>query len=404
MIRYVHDNCGHYAVQNLFHTLAARYFWKSLFADTTKYCETCAVCKRVKVNFKHRYAPLHPLPVPDYLESKMTIDHKILTRKTTAGNTAVLVVVEYFSGYSHLIPVQVTTAKTTACALLRYVIPRWGLDFELYSDKGPAFTSALFANIKNLLGLRHVTSAFVTARSNGQAKSIVKSLVEHLKIHAKDDLCIEECIPLIEICLRAIANSKLLLSPYEIVFGRCFRLGVSGDPKITLPDVEPNKIAYYRWLSTKLKRLHEAVRTNRAELKIEEKLMYDKAHKAAMPDWQVNDRVLLKDTRVRPGVLKVVTRQRFFGPYIMKDVIKERPDVGVAYQLVEEETGKVLKNLVTNDRLKRYNVDRTSFNQRLPRWQNFKTPDQELKRQNAQNPADEQPRPLRIVKQKMIDG
>jgi len=42
IIRYVHDNCGHYAVQNLFHTLAARYFWKSLFADATEYCETCA--------------------------------------------------------------------------------------------------------------------------------------------------------------------------------------------------------------------------------------------------------------------------------------------------------------------------------------------------------------------------
>jgi len=31
IVRYVHDNCGHYAVQNLFHTLAARYFWKSIY-------------------------------------------------------------------------------------------------------------------------------------------------------------------------------------------------------------------------------------------------------------------------------------------------------------------------------------------------------------------------------------
>jgi len=29
IIRYVHDNCGHYAVQNLFHAFVARYFWKS---------------------------------------------------------------------------------------------------------------------------------------------------------------------------------------------------------------------------------------------------------------------------------------------------------------------------------------------------------------------------------------
>jgi len=30
--------CGHYAAQSLFHTLAARYFWKTMFADATEYC------------------------------------------------------------------------------------------------------------------------------------------------------------------------------------------------------------------------------------------------------------------------------------------------------------------------------------------------------------------------------
>jgi len=102
--------------------------------------------------------------------------------------------------------------------------------------------------------------------------------------------------------------------------------------------------------------------------------------------------------------LKVVTKQRFFGPYIIKDVIKRRPDVGIAYQLAEEKTGKVLKNLVTNDRLKRYNVDRTSFNQRLPRWRNFKMPDKEVRSQNAQNMACEQPKPLCIIRGKIVGG
>jgi len=97
------------------------------------------------------------------LGSRIAIDHKILTRKTTAGNTAVLIVVECFSGYPHLIPVQDTTAQTTARALVQHVIPMWGLNFELYSDKGPSFTSALFANVNRLLGIRHVTSAAMTA-------------------------------------------------------------------------------------------------------------------------------------------------------------------------------------------------------------------------------------------------
>jgi len=67
MISYVHDNCGHYAAQSVFHTLAARYFWKSMFADAVEYCRTSDTCQRTKINYGHRYAPLHILSVPEEL-------------------------------------------------------------------------------------------------------------------------------------------------------------------------------------------------------------------------------------------------------------------------------------------------------------------------------------------------
>ena len=75
-----------------------------------------------------------------------------------------------------------------------------------------------------------MTSASSTARSNGQTEALVKRLSEHLKFYAKDDYTIEEVIPLIEVNLRATPHSKLLISPYEIVFGRPMRIGVPGDP------------------------------------------------------------------------------------------------------------------------------------------------------------------------------
>ena len=91
------------------------------------------MCKRTKVNFSHRYAPLHPVPVPDELGLCFAMDHTILTRKTEAGNTAVLVIVECFSGYPHLICVKDTTAETTARAIVHNVIPMWGLSFQPYT-------------------------------------------------------------------------------------------------------------------------------------------------------------------------------------------------------------------------------------------------------------------------------
>jgi len=114
ILAYVRNRCGHYAAQALFHTLAARHFWKKPFSDAVAYCTTCASCQKTKINYTHRYVPLHPLRVPDELGSRFSMDHKILTRTTKLGNTAIFVVVECFSNFAHLLPVRDTTAETTA--------------------------------------------------------------------------------------------------------------------------------------------------------------------------------------------------------------------------------------------------------------------------------------------------
>ena len=57
--------------------------------------------------------------------------------------------------------------------------------------------------------------------------------------------------------------------------------------------VEPDRVAYYRWVSMELNRLHAAVKEAREEQKIQDKQMYDKAHKTTPPTWRVNDRVWL---------------------------------------------------------------------------------------------------------------
>ena len=235
MTGYVHNNCRHYAAQSLFHTLAARYFWKSMFADAVEYFKTCDTCQRTKINYGHCYASLHPLSVPEELGTRFSMDHKVLTRTTAAGNTAVLVIVECFSGFPHLIPVPDQTVDTTARAIVKHIVPFWGIHFSLHSDKAPSFLSALFAHVNAMLGIRHVTSASRTARSNGQAEALVKRLSEHLKYYAKDDYTIEEVIPIIEVNLQATPHSKLLISQYEIVFGRHMQIGIPGDPNTAPP-------------------------------------------------------------------------------------------------------------------------------------------------------------------------
>jgi len=268
-------------------------------------------------------------------------------------------------------------------------------------------------------------------------------LSEHLKFYAKDDYTIEEVIPVIEVNLRATPHSKLLISPYEIVFGRPMRIGIPGDPNTappaarqsadarehsedpnascqdsepisdepsgpksrrTEPTMDPN--TYYRWLSIELKCVHDAVKVGREHVKLADKVKYDKAHKTVEPSWKVGDQVLLQDTSIKPGLSRVITKPRFVGPYIIKDVVVGRPDVGQAYRLVDENTGKALRYLVSNDRLKKYDVNRQNFNARLPSLQTGlgvqMQPPQTVVGQRQGRP--QQPRPIEIMSDKCIAG
>ena len=129
-------------------------------------------------------------------------------------------------------------------------------------------------------------------------------------------------------------------------------------PKSSRTEPTTNPKNYYQWLSTELKRVHDAVKINPKKVKLDDKLKYDKAHKAIEPTWKVGNRVLLQELTVKQGASKVITKPRIVGPYIMQDIVVGRPDVGPAYHLADEKTGKILRNIVSNDRMKRYNVNR----------------------------------------------
>ena len=153
------------------------------------------------------------------------------------------------------------------------------------------------------------------------------------------------------------------------MYGRKFPLAAPGQPAGTATSgVQPTDCtAYFKWLSTELSRIHVAVKSVREEMKIEDKERYDRSNRTVDPQWAVGDYVLLRDDSYKPGSSKVITRHRFTGPYIVQKIVKGKQDVGCAYQLIEERTGKPVRYLVNHDRIKKYDVDRSEFNKRLPR-------------------------------------
>ena len=62
----------------------------------------------------------------------------------------------------------------------------------------------------------------------------------------------------------------------------------------------------------------------------------------------------------------MLTYPQYHGPYYISDVV-QRGSIGVAYKLINVDTGKVMKSFIGGDKVKRYTADdRSKMTSRLP--------------------------------------
>ena len=108
------------------------------------------------------------------------------------------------------------------------------------------------------------------------------------------------------------------------------------------------------------------MRERKLQIKEDDKRAYDKANRAVQPNWKKGDRVLLQDLRVKPYSNRVITNGPYHGPMVIQEIVQKSMDIGKAYQLVREDNQKPLRYLVTADRLKKFDTDRTDLLQRIP--------------------------------------
>ena len=296
LLKYFHENFGHFGINRLFLTLSTRVYWKSLFQDIKDFCTSCDNCLRSKRNYTRKLAPLHPLEVPDRPFQIWHLDHKVLTRKTNKGNIGILCIIDAFSNYPILRAVPDFTAFTTAKIFVEEVVSKFGFMEVLITDKGAAFVGQFFTHLTKLLNITHRTSAARTPRTNGLAEQLVQKVSQMLKQYAPDDLHLEDSLPLIEMSLRAWAHTRLGLTPFEILYAQPMRIAAPLEVRNPLPSTG-DAFIYYKWLKEQLQNIHQAVKARKIDIKKEDKSQYDIRHSVKTPTWSIGDLVLLENKK-----------------------------------------------------------------------------------------------------------
>ena len=103
----------------------------------------------------------------------------------------ILVLVDYATGYSMLIPIEGCDSMTIAQAIVDYWIRIFGCFQYLETDWGSGFTSKLFESLKQLLGYEHQIAEPRNHRSIGKVERVIgflQSIINHYNLVLDNEL------------------------------------------------------------------------------------------------------------------------------------------------------------------------------------------------------------------------
>ncbi|KAL0195002.1 hypothetical protein M9458_008574, partial [Cirrhinus mrigala] len=177
---------GHPGIEATIHLLRNRFWWPTLRSDTIAFVKNCVICNTSKSLHQLPAGLLQPLPIPNRPWSHLAVDF-VTDLPPSQGHTTILSVVDRFSKGCRFIPLpKLPTAMETAEALCNSVFRFYGLPENIVSDRGPQFTSRLWASFFDLLGVNVSLTSGYHPEANGQVERLNQELTRFLCAYCQD--------------------------------------------------------------------------------------------------------------------------------------------------------------------------------------------------------------------------
>lgn len=127
-------------------------FWPSMKADILSMVQKCNICQQAKPDRAQYRGLLQPLPVPASSWDVISMD--FIEGLPKAGNAnAILVVIDEFTKFGHLIPLHHPfTTSTVAKAFMDHVYKLHGMPSAIISDRDRIFTSNFWQCLFKMVG------------------------------------------------------------------------------------------------------------------------------------------------------------------------------------------------------------------------------------------------------------
>lgn len=327
---------GHLGIKKTYLKLLNDFYWPGIKKDVTSFVNSCTTCQIVgKPNQTIPPYPLHPIKVPSEPFQKILIDIVGPLPKTKKGNQYILTILCPTSRYPEAYPLKNISAKYVANKLI-HMFSTFGIPQEIQSDRGTNFTSDLFNQVLQELGITQTLSTAYHPQSQGALERHHQTLKAMIRKYCHEEgQDWDDGLPFLLFAIRESPQESLGCSPFELVFGRRVRgpLRLVKDSLISHQAPLVSVTTYLEQLRNNLERIRNFARDNLRNSQDKMKSIYDV--KTKVRQFGVGDQVLAY--LPIPGS---PLSAKYHGPYTIKTKVSDcnyilhTPDRRKATQLV----------------------------------------------------------------------
>jgi transposase InsO family protein len=214
-------NLSHAGVRPTQKAVASRFVWHGLRREVRRWCQECQDCQPSKIH-RHVRAPLVTRDPPDGRFSSLHID-LVGPLPESEGMVYLLTIIDRFTRWPEAIPIPNAHTTTIAKHFIRHWIARFGVPEDITSDRGPQFTSRLWAQVNKLLGIATAHTTAYHPQANGMVERLHRQLKAAIKARTTGPNWMDE-LPFVLLGVRSAWREDPDCSPADLVYGSSLRL------------------------------------------------------------------------------------------------------------------------------------------------------------------------------------
>lgn len=181
ILKSCHDDRGHFGLEKTLQMLQRDFWFRRTRDYTKKYLQACIECCYNKRHTGKTEGCLYVDPEQDPIPFRtLHMDHLGPFVKSKRGNSYVIAICDPFTKYVIVRAVPNTKTKPVV-DMLNDLSSFFGLPQTVITDRGTAFTSAIFTKYCLDNNIKHIKNAVRTPRANGQVERVNGSILSFLR-------------------------------------------------------------------------------------------------------------------------------------------------------------------------------------------------------------------------------